>query len=124
SKTNQYKNLLLLVAALSLVMLTFIVLLTMKNAKQAKRAQKVSIQHSWQLEEIIKQLENRNRDYAKLMKVMAHDLKDPLGAMVGISNFLSDQQNLTDEQKEMLQLISRSGENATNMINELLRSSL
>ncbi|RZK11354.1 MAG: HAMP domain-containing histidine kinase, partial [Flavobacterium sp.] len=107
------------------LMLLVIVWLVVKNAKQAKIAEKESLDYSKQLEKTMFSLENRNKDYAKMMKIMAHDLKNPIGGMVGIANLLlNEESRFTDEDKEMLQLIESSGSNSIEMINQLLNSGL
>ena len=124
AKANQDKTRSLVIVGMFLIMLIFIVLLTLKNAKQAKKAQNASIEHNEQLKKVIAQLETRNKEYAKIMKVMAHDLKNPLGGIVGISNELLAEGKLNNEQQELLQLISSSGANMLEMISELLNSDL
>lgn len=124
AKANQDKTRSLVIAGLFLTMLVFIVLLTLKNSKQAQKAQKASFEHNEQLKKVISQLEIRNQEYAKIMKVMAHDLKNPLGGIVGISNALLDDEKFTGEHHELLQLISSSGTNMLEMISELLNSDL
>jgi len=124
TKTNENITLYLFCAAVFIIMLICIVFLVIKNAKQAHKTEKATIKHSEELEKTMIRLENRNKDYAKMMKVMAHDLKNPLGGMVGISNLLLEEKRFLEDDREMLQLISSSGNNAIEMINQLLNSNL
>ncbi len=124
TKTNENITLYLFCAAVFIIMLICIVFLVIKNAKQAHKTEKATIKHSEELEKTMISLENRNKDYAKMMKVMAHDLKNPLGGMVGISNLLLEEKRFLEEDREMLQLIASSGNNAIEMINQLLNSNL
>ena len=105
-------------------MLTPIILLVLKNTNQAKKAEKATVRHNLELEKTMKRLELRNKDYAKMMKVMAHDLKNPIGGMVGVANLLLEDSRFEKEDKELLRLIESSGENAIEMINQLLNSGL
>lgn len=123
-KTNDNKTAYLIAIGLFLLMLTPIILLVLKNTRQAKRAEKATVRHNLELEKTMKHLELRNKDYAKMMKVMAHDLKNPIGGMVGIANLLLEENRFLQEDKEMLQLIESSGENSIEMINQLLNSGL
>lgn len=123
-KANENKSLYLTGALLFLAMLIVIILLILKNARQARKAEIVSVKQNKKLEKAMERLENRNRDYAKMMKVMAHDLKNPIGGMVGISNYMVEEDRFSKEDKEMLQLIAASGENSIEMINQLLNSGL
>lgn len=124
AKANENKTIYLVCIGIFFFMLIPIIFLINKNAIQAVKAKKASQKHSEELEKAMAHLEARNKDYAKMMKVMAHDLKNPLGGMVGISNLLLEEDHFSKDDKEMLQLISNSGENAIEMINELLNSGL
>lgn len=124
-KVNQSKTTYLVGALLLGLMLLVIVWLVLKNAKQAKIAEKETVEYSKELEKTMLRLENRNQDYAKMMKVMAHDLKNPIGGMVGIASLLlQEEDRFNAEDKEMLQLIESSGSNSIEMINQLLNSGL
>lgn len=123
-KTNENKSAYLVAIGLFLLMLAPIILLVLKNSRQAKRAEKATVRQNLELEKTMKRLELRNKDYAKMMKVMAHDLKNPIGGMVGIANLLLEEDRFLQEDKEMLQLIESSGENSIEMINQLLNSGL
>ncbi|MDQ8005311.1 MAG: tetratricopeptide repeat-containing sensor histidine kinase [Pedobacter sp.] len=124
-KINQSKTVYLIGAVLFGMMLLVIVWLVLKNAKQAKKAERETIVNNKELEKALLSLENRNKDYAKMMKVMAHDLKNPIGGMVGIASLLLEEnERFTEEDKEMLQLIESSGANSIEMINQLLNSGL
>lgn len=124
-KVNQSKTVYLVGAILFGLMLLIMVWLVVKNAKQAKATEKDTLEYNKQLEKAMLSLESRNNDYAKMMKVMAHDLKNPIGGMVGIANLLlSEGDRFTKEDKEMLQLIESSGSNSIEMINQLLNSGL
>ena len=123
-KTNESKTAYLVAIALSLLMLIPIILLVLKNTRGAKRAENAAQKHNLALEKTMKRLEHRNNDYAKMMKVMAHDLKNPIGGMVGVANLLLEDQRFAKEDKELLHLIETSGENAIEMINQLLNSGL
>lgn len=124
-KVNQSKTVYLAGAILFGLMLLIMVWLVVKNAKQANITKKRTLEYNKQLQKTMLSLENRNNDYAKMMKIMAHDLKNPIGGMVGIANFLlSEEDRFTQEDKEMLQLIESSGSNSIEMINQLLNSGL
>ncbi|WP_097128549.1 tetratricopeptide repeat-containing sensor histidine kinase [Pedobacter xixiisoli] len=124
-KVNQSKTVYLVGAILFGLMLLIMVWLVVKNAKQAKITEKGTLEYNKQLEKTMLSLESRNNDYAKMMKIMAHDLKNPIGGMVGIANLLlSEEHRFTKEDKEMLQLIESSGSNSIEMINQLLNSGL
>ena len=51
---------------------------------------------------------------------MSHELRTPLNAILGFSNLLRKSPNATAEQVEKLNIVSNSGENLLNLINNVL----
>ena len=60
-----------------------------------------------------KQLEEHKEDVERLMR---HDLKSPLNAIIGFPDLIKEENNLTEEQIEFLNLIEISGRNMLKMI--------
>ncbi|NJB67338.1 PAS domain S-box-containing protein [Desulfobaculum xiamenense] len=50
-------------------------------------------------------------------RITRHDLKSPLNIIVGMSDFMKDDGNLTQEQRDNLSMIEHSGNTMLNMIN-------
>ncbi|MGN7612505.1 hybrid sensor histidine kinase/response regulator [Magnetococcales bacterium HHB-1] len=69
-------------------------------------------------------LEKQNQELVKanalreeVDRIMRHDLKSPLNAIIGFSDFLSATMELDDEQMDMMQAITDSGYRLLDMIN-------
>lgn len=74
------------------------------------------------------QLTNRNRqlisineDKNNLVNILAHDMRSPLGQIIGLSGAISNQiENLDSHHKEMLEQIAKSSDRLNQMINKML----
>jgi signal transduction histidine kinase len=68
------------------------------------------------------ELQNRNEELDSFAHTVAHDLKNPLGVIVGIAEILTvDYNNLpTTDLKNYLNTIAQSGRKARNIVEELL----
>jgi signal transduction histidine kinase len=71
-----------------------------------------------------KRLEDQNRELIKaarlredIERISRHDMKNPLNAVIGMSQVLQDNSNLTEEQSEQLKMIEDAGYVLLNMIN-------
>lgn len=64
--------------------------------------------------------ESAKRDNS-VMQVLTHDLRSPIAAIVGLSDFMMSEHNLTGEDLEMTRLINISGQDSLKFINELLQ---
>jgi PAS domain S-box-containing protein len=64
--------------------------------------------------------ENANRLKTEFLANMSHELRTPLNAVLGFTQLLSSDRNLTPGQLEKIQIISRSGEHLLSLINDIL----
>lgn len=64
--------------------------------------------------------ENANRMKSEFLATMSHELRTPLNAVLGFTQLLSTDRNLTTSQLERVATISRSGEHLLALINDIL----
>ncbi|MBN2655573.1 MAG: response regulator [Spirochaetales bacterium] len=72
------------------------------------------------LKEARVQAENANRMKSEFLANMSHELRTPLNAVLGFTQLLSTDKNLTEGQLEKISTISRSGEHLLALINDIL----
>jgi PAS domain S-box-containing protein len=51
---------------------------------------------------------------------MSHEIRTPMNAIIGFSDLLAEEENLTDEQKEDINIIKESGHHLLRLINDIL----
>jgi len=64
--------------------------------------------------------ENASRMKSEFLANMSHELRTPLNAVLGFTQLIENDRNLTDTQRERLRIISRSGEHLLALINDIL----
>ncbi len=69
------------------------------------------------------ELQTANEIKTKLLDVAAHDLKNPLQSILGFEYLLKEQEDLSDDSKEMLDAIFRSSKKMLSIISDLLDTS-
>jgi signal transduction histidine kinase len=106
------------------VLFSIILVLINRNLKKTKRNHRIVTQQNEQLQETLSELERVNKNYIRIMRVMAHDLRNPISGMTGLAAMLHEDDAFTDESKHMLKLIETTGIHSMEMINELLKTGL
>jgi len=64
--------------------------------------------------------EAANRAKSVFLANMSHELRTPMNAVLGFSRLMQNDQGLSFEQKENLEIINRSGNNLLKLINDIL----
>lgn len=87
-----------------------------RQAKEAAEATNV------QLAATVRELQSRNEDLDAFSHTVAHDIRSPVGQMVGVAEMLAElDTELSPEVREKsLGMLMRAGEKLTNIIDELL----
>lgn len=85
------------------------------QVEQQKRLEALNKDLQRSRDEILRVSQGR----AEILSVLAHDLRNPLGLIIGFADILRDSEP-DDERRRHLQRITRASENALNLLNELL----
>lgn len=130
-KDLQLKQVYLYVAILIFVMTVFIILLILRNGRISRRNlenltnlnKHITFQNTL-LEQTVADLQKSNQDKDRILKVVAHDLRNPIGAIVNISSLLLDEVAFSPTHREFMEIIQKSSWNSIEMIKDLLEASL
>ena len=107
-----------------LILTVVIIILIYRNLRKSKSLQKETFEHNQKLQNALSELKHSNENYLRIMRVMAHDLRNPLSGITGLTAVLLDNDEFSDENKHILKLIESTGNHSLEMINELLKTSL
>jgi signal transduction histidine kinase len=114
------KNFYLYAASLFVAMGSVIIGLILFQKKRLKQYIDAIEATQKEILETNKELEQVNNDISKIMKTVAHDLRNPLTGIIGISSVLSENKALSASDREMLSLINSAGFHADSMIDEII----
>ena len=120
---DRLKTVLLIITTLflaSVIAISFLIWRTWLRSKQ--NLQLVGIQND-RLTTALRNLESRDQENAALLKVIIHDLKNPVGNIGAIAGLLLDGEEFDPAQrKAMYQMIANAGNQAFEIINQLLEN--
>jgi len=123
-RQDSIKQLYIVCITFAVAMAVVIIVLINRNLKQSRKNHKLAALQNEQLQTTLAELERANKNYIRIMRVMAHDLRNPLSGMIGLATVLLDEDEFSEDSKHMLQLIETTGVHSIEMINELLKSGL
>lgn len=119
-KENELKNAYLLIGLLFSVIIVVVMLSTWLSWRRSKKHVNVLTSLHKQLSVKNAQLEQSNKDKDRIMRVLAHDLRNPLAAVSGITGLMLEEPGRSAEDQEMLQMLKTSSDNSVNMIRDIM----
>lgn len=124
-QTNNVKQLYLEGSIVIALLFVIIIILVNRNLKRTKAINKNTVLQNHQLQAALSELETLNKNHIRVMRVMAHDLRNPLSGIMGIAAMvLEEEDKLSEENRHLLKLVENTSNSSLEMINELLESGL
>ncbi|MDF2433960.1 MAG: hypothetical protein JWP44_3591, partial [Mucilaginibacter sp.] len=119
---SKYEQGFLLLAVMVCILAIVVLFILWRNWKQLHKTSGALKLQFGQSEATMEALEVINKNYARLIKVVAHDLRNPISAISTISSMLEPDEKLPAEMKELMGLVKISSKNSLDLINELLET--
>ena len=122
SVRSKYEMRLLVLAAIVCFLTILIIIVLWRNWKRLHKTSTALRFQFQQSETTMEALDVMNKNYARLIKIVAHDLRNPISAISSITTMLQPDETLQAETKELIDLIETSSRNCLELINELLET--
>lgn len=120
-KEDQLKSISLLALVVGLLMAVSILFILWRHLSRTRDANQEIRTQNEHLQIALNALEQSQADNTRMMKVVAHDLRSPVGAITSIAAMLLEFSKLNDEDRMMVELIKTSSQNSLDMVADLLQ---
>lgn len=78
-------------------------------------------QQNNQMKEALTALEQSQADNTRMIRIVAHDLRNPIGGMHSITSLMLEEPNRSEEDRAMLDLMKTSAQNSLDLVDNLLQ---
>jgi len=119
---SKYQLRFLFLAVFVCVLTIAILVILYRNFKQLRKTSGALRLQFEQSESTMEALEVMNKNYSRLIKIVAHDLRNPISAISTISGMLHPDEKLPAEMKDLMDLIRVSSKNSLDLISDLLET--
>jgi signal transduction histidine kinase len=116
-----YANRLLWLEGIACLLAVVIISMLWRNARQNRRIHATLEDQYKQLTATTTALEKGNKSYARLIRVVAHDLRNPIGAINAITGRMMNSSSPAKD-GEWMQLIEKASQRCLQLITELLET--
>ena len=120
--SSKYKSQMLWLAIAVCVLTLVILIFLYRNWRLSAKTNNILRMQFEQLESTSEALETTNQNYAKIIKIVAHDLRNPIGAVSSLSTLLQEETLTSDERSQFIALIHESSTSCLNLIEDLLKT--
>jgi signal transduction histidine kinase len=128
NKDNQIKKISLRSIIVFTVMACGILLLLWRSLKRSHKANQLITTQNFQIKEqndqmqnALSALEQSQADNTRMMAIVAHDLRNPIGGITSVATLMLEKLNRPEEDRMMLELIKTSGQNSLELVSDLLQ---
>jgi signal transduction histidine kinase len=125
---NKIQRYYLIAAIIFGLMLVLIVLLVVRNWLKSNRnivilgeLNKTINEKNDHLRNALNELNKSSQEKDRILRTVAHDLRNPIGGIVSLTNVMLDD-DLSDEQKQLINVVHVTSDNALELINEILEA--
>ncbi|MDP9079564.1 MAG: ATP-binding protein [Bacteroidota bacterium] len=123
---NKLQRIYIYLSAICAGMAIIIILLVYRNWKKSKQDvqivsdlnKQINLQKT-DLEVTLEELKQSDQEKDRILRAVAHDLRNPIGGIASLSQVMMEDE-LTDDQKELIALIKETSNNSLELINEIL----
>lgn len=119
---SDYQNALLGLLAVICLMSVVIIISIRQNLKRTKQLNKLISKQNVTMKRTLHALEQSQADNTKMMKIAAHDLRNPIGGIYSLMLMMLSDPDRSADDREILETIKTSAQNSLELVTDLLEA--
>ncbi|MDP9080222.1 MAG: tetratricopeptide repeat-containing sensor histidine kinase [Bacteroidota bacterium] len=118
---SKYQTAFLVLAIVVFSLAVTVIIAVRHSLKRTKQLNENVTSQNVQMKRALDALEQSQEDNSRMMKIAAHDLRNPIGGMYSIASMMLDEPDRSENDRMMLELIKTSGQNSLELVSDLLQ---
>ncbi len=119
---SNYQNALLILLVVICLMAVVIIISIRQNLRRTKKLNKLISKQNIAMKRTLHALEQSQADNTRMMKIAAHDLRNPIGGIYSLMSLMLAEPDRSADDIEILQTIKTSAQNSLDLVNDLLEA--
>jgi signal transduction histidine kinase len=117
-KSNKKKIGLLIVICIVTIL---VIIFMYRLFRMTRRLNRQITKQNTEMQKTLTALEQSQADNTRMMQIVAHDLRNPIGGMFSLASLLLNNTERPEEDKGILELIKTAGQSSLDLVNDLLQ---
>jgi signal transduction histidine kinase len=126
NKLQQYYLIIAIIFGLMVLLIMFLVFRNWQRSKKNLGSLSIlneQINHqNHTLEHALGELNINSQEKDRILRTVAHDLRNPLGGVASLAGMMVDDEDYNEDQKELINLIMETSNNSIELINDILEA--
>lgn len=122
TKNNQIKTAWLVAAVVFLCMAIGLTLVILHHLRRSRYQVKKLTTLNRNMRSALSALRQSQEENKKLLKMVAHDLRNPINNMTAIADMMLHEPQRSDEDRQLLEMLKTSGNNSLQLVTDLLHA--
>ncbi|WP_353196299.1 tetratricopeptide repeat-containing sensor histidine kinase [Parapedobacter defluvii] len=118
----RYQTFFLVLAVVGCVLAIGISVVIRRTLKISRRLNAQIVEQNQQMLITLNALEQSQAENGRMMRIVAHDLRNPIGAIGSAASLMLEADNLPINEQKMLKLVHKSAADALDLVNDLLHT--
>ncbi|MFC3563185.1 sensor histidine kinase [Pedobacter jamesrossensis] len=118
---SKYQTASLVLAALAIILALAVIIVIIQNLKRIRKLNKRMMNQNSIMKDTLNSLELSQADNSRMIKMAAHDLRNPIGGIVSLTDIMIKKGNYSAIDLKKLELIKKASENSLNVVSDMLQ---
>lgn len=120
-KENEIKNLFLVITICITVLIIFVAYVLWSSWQKTRKMHTQASEQNAELRTALSGLEQSQKENTRIMKIVAHDLREPVGGITTLVNMMMEEPGRSAEDRELLELMWTAGKSSLDLVGNMLQ---